>query len=113
MNLTEMSGESIFSGGEDGNGRIYMSFHDATMDHSTGIKHVANIYRIIRDKADLATLGLIAGGGQPNNYLVTVECDGVPDHNLGHANQISMFALFLVVNMDNLVATCGCLGLSY
>ena len=43
MNLTEMLGESLFSGGKYGNGQIYVSVNDDTMDRSTGIKHVANI----------------------------------------------------------------------
>ena len=91
-----------------------MPVHDATMDHSTGLKHVKNLYRIMRDKAKMATLGLIAGGGQPTPYFVLVECDEGPDHNLCHlANQISLFALFLVGNMDMFLATRDCPGLSY
>ena len=63
MNLIETSGESLFSGGEYSNGRIYLPVHDATMDCSTGIKYVANLYIIMRDKAEMETLGLIASGG--------------------------------------------------
>ena len=114
MNLTDTPRESFFSGVEDGNGQKYVSVHDATMDHFTGLNHVANIYIIIRDKVDMATLSLIAGGGQQTSYFVLVECDGGPDHNLVHlANHIYLFALLFVENMDKLVATRGCPGLSY
>ena len=114
MNLTETPGESLFSGGKDGNGKIYVSLHDATMDHSTGFKHVANLYRIMRDEAEKATQGLFGGEAKPTPYYVLVECDGGPDHNLRHVgNQVSLFSLFLVGNMDKLVATRGCPGLSY
>ena len=61
-----------------------MPVHDATMDHSTGLKQVTNLYRIMRDEPEMVTLGLIAGGGQPNPYFVLVECDGGPGHNLCH-----------------------------
>ena len=113
MNLTETPGEYLFSGGEYGNGQIYVSVHDATMYRSIGLKHVANFCIIVRDKAEMATLGLIAGGVQPNPYFAIVECDGGPDQNLGHlSNQISIFALFLVGNMYKLVAISSFPGLS-
>ena len=114
MNLTDTPGESLFSGSEDGNGRIYVSVHDSTMDYSTGLKHVPNIYIIMRYKSEMSTLGLIIGRGQPTPYFFLVGCDGGPDHNLGHlANYISLFALFLVGNMYKLVATHSFPVLSY
>ena len=61
-----------------------MPFHDAMMDRSTGLKHVANLYRIMRDEAEMETLGLIAGGGRTTPYFVLVECGGLPYHNLVH-----------------------------
>ena len=68
----------------------------------------------MRDEAEMATIGLIAGGGLPAPYLVIFEYDGGPDHKLYHiANQIYLFAVLLVGNMDKLVATRGCPGLSY
>ena len=81
------------------------------IDCSTRLKHVVNIYRIMRDDA---TLGLIVGGGRPTPYFVLVECDRGHGHNPVHLkNHISMFVLFLVGNMYKLVATRGCLGFSY
>ena len=51
--------------------------------------------------------------GQLPNFAL-VEYDGVPDQNIVHlANQISLFELFLVGNMDKLVAASVCPGLSY
>ena len=79
-----------------------MSFNNDTMYRSNGLKHVANLYRIIRDEVEMATIGLIADGGRPTPNFLLVECDGGPDHNLGHlSNHISLFALLLVGNMDN------------
>ena len=47
-------------------------------------------------------------------YLVLIECDGGPDHNLTFlSNQLALFGLFLIGNMDKLVAVCGCPGHSY
>ena len=91
-----------------------MSVHNAKTNRSAGIKHVVNIYIIMRDKSEISTLAFIAVGEQPTPYLLLVKCYGGPDHNLGHlANQIYMFGLFLVGNMDKLVATRVCTGLSY
>ena len=62
----------------------------------------------------MATLSLIAGGERPTPYFFLVECDGKPDHNLGHLlNQISLFVLSFSGNMEKLVATCGCPELVY
>ena len=68
----------------------------------------------MRNESEMVTFGLIAGGELPTPYFVLVKCDGKPDHNLGHlVNQISLFVLSLAGNMDKLVATRGCPGLSY
>ena len=84
------------------------------MDCSTGLKHVKNLYRIMRNESEMVTFGLIAGGELPTPYFVLVKCDGKPDHNLGHLlNQIYLFSLSLAVNNGKLVATCSCTGLSY
>ena len=39
MNITSDSGDSIYSGGEEGGGCMYLSAHDATFEPSTGINH--------------------------------------------------------------------------
>ena len=97
MNLTETPVESLFSSGKDGNEQICMSVHDETMDCSTGIKHVANLYIIMIYEEEMTTTSLVADGGRPTPYFVLVKCDGGPEQNLSHLkNQIYMFALLLV-----------------
>ena len=55
-----------------------------------------------------------ADSTKPLPYLVLIECDGGPDHNLTFLfNQLALFGLFLVGNMDKLNATRGTPGLSY
>ena len=51
MNLMETLVESLYRDSEDGNEIIYMSVHDATMDHSIGLKHVKNLYRSMGNEA--------------------------------------------------------------
>ena len=91
-----------------------MSVHNAKTNRSAGIKHVVNIYIIMRDKSEISTLAFIAVGERPTPYLLLVKCYGGPDHNLSHLeNHISVFALILFINIDKLVATHSCPGLSY
>ena len=37
MNITSDSGDSLYSGGEEGVGWLYISFHNTTFDPSTGV----------------------------------------------------------------------------
>ena len=114
MKLMETPVESLFSDNKYGNMIIYVSVHNSTMGRSIGLKHVKNVYKIMRDKVEMATLSLIAGGKRPTTYFVLVACYGKPEHNLGHLlNQIYLFSLSLAVNNGKLVATCSCTGLSY
>ena len=114
INLTKNPVESIFSVREYDNRQIYVSVHNYMMDFSNGIKHVANFYRIMRGEAEMATLGIVTGGVRPTPYFVLLGCYGGPDYNLGRlANQISIFVLFLVGNMDKLVAERVFPGISY
>mmetsp|Transcript_13746 Transcript_13746/g.20163 ORF Transcript_13746/g.20163 Transcript_13746/m.20163 type:complete len:801 (-) Transcript_13746:170-2572(-) len=48
MSISEDSGDSLLSGGNDGNGRIYASLHDATFEKSTNYHHVASSLDILR-----------------------------------------------------------------
>ena len=42
-------------------------------------------------------------------YVVFLETDGGPDHNIKHwRNVVSLFAIFLVGNMDKFCVGCGC-----
>ena len=50
----------------------------------------------------------------PDLYNILIECDGGPDHNLTIvSNQVSIFGLFLVGNMDKIISICGFPALSY
>ena len=47
-------------------------------------------------------------------YVVLIECDYGHDHNLTFlANQVPLSGSFLVGNMDNLISTHRCPGISY
>eukprot|EP00957_Ditylum_brightwellii_P045454 3445767-Ditylum_brightwellii.AAC.1 len=46
-------------------------------------------------------------------YKLLIEADGGPDHAFNLQNWCVLFALFLVSNVDKLVAVHGCPGLSY
>ena len=44
MHITETYGESLYSDGPNGLGRIFVLVHNATTGPSDGIKHIANSY---------------------------------------------------------------------
>ena len=81
-----------------------MSVHDDTFDPSTGIKHAVNLLCLMRT---------IIGTNEPPcpSYLVVPDTNGGGDHNHKHVrNQISLFSLFILGNMENRNVTCGCPG---
>ena len=47
MKITSDAGGYIYSGGEEGGGRVYLSVHNDTFDPSTGIKHAANFFCVM------------------------------------------------------------------
>ena len=49
MNIKSDAGDFLYSGGEEGGGRVYASVYDDTFDPSTGIKHVANLLHVMRN----------------------------------------------------------------
>ena len=51
MNLTKTAGDLLFGGGESGNGLIYVSVHDATLDRSSSLNHTASLYNIMMMEA--------------------------------------------------------------
>ena len=116
MNQSTNLGDSLYSGGPDGTEFTTVSVHDATQDPSTSMKHVAHLHQFLQ------YLAFEHGSGseldfeniQSLAYMVLIECDGGPDHNLTFLyNQLALFGLFLIGGMDKLVATRGCPGLSY
>ena len=48
MNTKSDTGGSLYIGGDEGGGRVYVSVHDATFDPSTGRNHISNILRVMR-----------------------------------------------------------------
>ena len=52
MNLTIDERYSLYSGGKDGEGVVYLSVHDETLDKSKCIKHVANLLHVMRRSID-------------------------------------------------------------
>ena len=69
MNITEHSGDLLYNSGDDGHGWTFVSVHDTILDLSPWIKHVAHLYKFVKLY-------------QHFMYLIKVECDGGPDHNL-------------------------------
>ena len=50
----------------------------------------------------------------PDLYNILIECDSGLDHNLTIlSNQVAIFGLFLVGNMDKIISICGFPALSY
>ena len=90
MNITIHAGDYLYSGGEEGGRRVYVSIHDATFDPSTGIKHAANLLRVTR--TIIGTNALLF----PFN-LVCLEIDDNCNHNhKNFRNLLALFGLFLL-----------------
>ena len=137
LNIGREPGESLFSGGQNGQGEITVSLHDSTFHPSTSRHHAASMIGYLREKAGTVAKETQAASlsedidvdAIPDSaesflsddliasfmpYVVLLETDGGPDHNLKFLrNCISLLATFLVGNMDKLVAVRGCPGHSY
>ena len=115
MNISNNPGDSLYSGGPDGHGRGYVTTHNATLDPSSGLKHIAHFYQymlhVAREQSAVEDIEQLR---KELPYVVLIETDGGPDHNLTFLkNILSLFGLFLVGNMDKLTATRCCSGLSF
>ena len=107
MKITRDAGGSIYSVGEEGGGKVYMSIHDAKLDLSTGIKHASNIFHVMR--TIIGTNELLFPF-----YLVGMKTYGGCDHNHKHVrNKLALFGLFILGNMDKLNVTFGCFGIYF
>ena len=116
MNQSTYPGDSLYSGGPDGTGCTFVSVHDATLDPSSGMKNAAHFNQFLLRLAREHDAGREISAEEIDSlaYLVLIECDGGPDHNLTFlSNQLALFGLFLVGKMDKLTTTRGCPGLSY
>ena len=127
LNIGRDPSESLLSGGLEGFGEITVSLHDAIFNPSTSRHHAASMVGYIREKAK-STAEEIKKNALPGEvieitgefiktcmpFVVLLETDGGPDHNIKFLrNVLSLFAVFLVGNMDKLVAVRGCPGHSY
>ena len=103
MNKSTEPGDSLYSGGPDGTGQTCVALHSTILGPSDGMKHAAHFIKFLVEKASEKSF---------LPYLVLIECDGGPDHNLTFLiNQIALVGVFLLGEMDKLVATRGCPGL--
>ena len=107
MNITSDTWDYLYIGGEEGGVSLYVSVHDATFYPSTGIKHAANLLRVMSNSIgtneSLCTF-----------YLVGLETDGGGDHNHKHIrNNLALFGLLILGNMDKLNFTRGFPGLYF
>ena len=116
MNQSINPGDWLYSGGPDGMGRTFVSLHDGIFDASSGYKHAAHFHQFLLYLAHSYNRGLDTSIEDVKSleYMVLIECDDGPDHNLTFlANHLSLLGLLLVGNMEKINATCGCPGLSY
>ncbi len=128
MNKFPNPGDSLFSGGVNGNGRTFISIHDAALYLSSvelimfilfftdeqimlmyevpcsnsGYKHATHFVEFAHHLAY----------GRPLPHGILIEDDDRPDHNLTHlANQLSLFDMFLSFDINVLRVVKGCPGL--
>ena len=47
MNIKSDAGDSVYSGGEEGGVRVYVSVQNVTFNPSTDIKHAVNLFRVM------------------------------------------------------------------
>jgi len=137
LNIGRDPGESLFSGGKNGQGEIPVSLHNSNFYPSTSRHHAASMIGFLREKARTVAKETQATSLSEDIevdaitdsvesflsddriesfmlYVVLLEIDGGPDHNIKLLrNCISLLAAFLVGNMDKLVAVRGCPGHSY
>eukprot|EP00957_Ditylum_brightwellii_P022780 1718313-Ditylum_brightwellii.AAC.1 len=100
MNQSTNPGDSLYSGGENGNGRTFVALHDAVLDPSSGLKHAAYYFQLLQLLAQ-ETCSKVSCA-----YKVLLECDGGADHNITFlTNQLALFGLFLASRMDKLDTT--------
>ena len=126
LNIGEDPGESLFSGGENGQGEITVSLHDSIFNPSTSRHHAVLMLGCLREKVQLVAENTtyvdnaaeiteeVVNKCMP--YMVFLETSGGPDHNIKHwRNVLSLFTIFLVgnINKDKLCAAYGCPGHSY
>ena len=80
MNITETAGESLYIGGTNGLGRIFVSAYNSTTGTSTGLKHITNAYKELIDLSIKSRSVPDYQFFQPLPYRVHFETDGGTYH---------------------------------
>ena len=107
MNITSDACDSLYISDQEGRGRVYVSFHDATFDSSTVIKHAVNVLCVMRNRIG-------SNESLCPFHLVGLETDVRGNHNHKQVrNQIAIFGLFLLGNTDKINMTYGCPSLPF
>ena len=95
MNITERAGESLYSGGINGLGRIFVLVNNATTDPSTGLKHIANAYEVLTCLSKKSRSAPDDQFVQTLPYRVHFETDVGTDHRATiFSNQIACIGIF-------------------
>lgn len=107
---------SFYSGGPDGTGEIHVTLRDATFDPSNVFDHCAQLYTILlnQEKSKLDDDSVVNSEEQTELERLTslqvllLQTDGGPDHNLSFLRtKMALVALFVVLDVDHLVALRG------
>ena len=132
-NIGKDPSESLLSGGEDGNGMIFVAVHDGVFEKSDNYHHVASIVRLTRNRCinmlvddkllpetnrhvqykDLcAAQRKIVDDAMP--YVIGNEIDGGGDHsNTNFQNMCAYIGGFFLLRCDRYFISRGCPGHSY
>ena len=98
----------------EGSGALSVSLHGTIFNTSNGLNNAADLLNIMKDEARIHFTNDDQDMIQPTPYLLHMEYYSRGDHDLRRVfNKISLLGLFLNGNMDKLVATRGCHGISY
>ena len=74
MNITSDAGDYLNIGSEEVGDRLYVYVHDAIFDPSTGIKHAANLLRVMRTS-------IVTNESLCPFYFIVPKTDGGGDYN--------------------------------
>ena len=80
MNTTETAGKSLYSGGPNGLGCIFVLVHNETTYPSTGLKNIANAYKVLINLSRKSRSVPDDQFVQTLPYRVHFETDGGTDH---------------------------------
>ena len=84
MNITEIAGKYLYSGGPNGLRRIFFLVNSITTDGSTGLKHIVNAYEALINLSIKSSSVPYGQFIQPLTYHMHFEADGSVDHRGTH-----------------------------